>query len=126
MVAFLSLALAHDSIAALATGNAAAGFSWGLILTGLNVVVMRSVAAGTSGVAAAVLATMRITGTAVGVEAAFAVLAAAGLAGAFPAGAGFTRAFVMGAIGAAATLVAAAFLPGRRRSAALGAEKSTP
>ena len=75
-----------------------------------------------SGVAAAVVVTVRITGTAVGVQAAFAVLAAAGLVASFPAPAGFTRAFVMGAIGAAATLGAAAFLPGRPRSGRSRAE----
>jgi MFS family permease len=126
LVAFLSLALAHDSVAALATGSAGAGFSWGLILTGLYTVVMQSAAPGIGGVAAAVNATMRTTGTAVGVQAAFTVIAAAGVVGSFSAGAGFTRAFVMGAIGAAATLVASAFLPGRRRRAAARARTESP
>jgi MFS family permease len=117
LAALLSLALAHHSVAALATGNAGAGFSWGLILTGLYALVMRSVGPGTSGVAAAVNGTMRVTGQGIGAQAAFAVIAAAGVVGSFSTGAGFTRAFVMGAIGAAATLVAAAFLPGRTRSA---------
>jgi len=116
VVAYLSLALEHGSAAALAGGTAGTGVSWGLILTGIYAVVMRSVAADTSGVAAAVIAATRITGTAVGAQAAFAVIAASGAVGAFPADAGFTRAFVMAAIGAGATLVAAAFLPGRRRS----------
>jgi MFS family permease len=112
VAAYLSLAFAHTSLGSLAAGSAATGISWGLILTGIYAVVMRSVAPDTSGVAAAVIVTTRITGTAVGAQAAFAVIAAAGIMGAFPAGAGFTRAFVMGAIGAGATLVAAAFLPG--------------
>ena len=116
VAAYLSLALEHGSAAALAGGTAGTGVSWGLILTGIYAVVMHSVAADTSGVAAAVIAATRITGTAVGAQAAFAVIAASGAVGAFPADAGFTRAFVMAAIGAGATLVAAAFLPGRRRS----------
>ena len=113
--AYVSLALAHGSVAALLAGGAATGISWGLILTGVYAVVMRSVAPEASGVAAAVVVTMRITGTAVGVQGAFAVIAAAGAVGRFPAEAGLTRAFVMGAIGAGATLAAGAFLPGRPR-----------
>ena len=116
LAAYLSLALDHGNVAALAGGTAVTGVSWGLILTGIHAVVMRNVAAHTSGVAAAVIAATRITGTAVGAQAAFAVIAASGAVGAFPAEAGFTRAFVMAALGAGATLVAATFLPGRRRS----------
>jgi MFS family permease len=113
VAAYLSLAFAHSSVGGLAGGSAAIGLSWGLILTGVYSVVMRSSAPDTSGVAAAVIVTTRITGTAVGAQAAFAVIAGAGTVGGFPEGAGFTRAFVMGAIGAGATLVAAVFLPGR-------------
>jgi MFS family permease len=113
--AYVWLAVAHSSVEALLAGSTAIGISWGLILTGVYSVVMRSAATESSGVAAAVVVTARITGTAVGVQAAFAVIAAAGLVESFPASAGFTRAFEMGAIGAAATLAAAAFLPGRRR-----------
>jgi hypothetical protein len=101
-------------VASLVVGSVAAGVSWGLVLTGVYAVVMPSVAPEASGVAAAVVVTMRITGTAVGVQAAFAVIVAAGMVGSFPAEAGFTRALVMGALGAAATLAAAAFLPGVR------------
>ena len=122
VAAYLSLALEHGSAAALAGGTAVTGISWGVILTGLYAVVMRSVAADTSGVAAAVIVATRITGTAVGAQAAFAVIAAAGVVGSFPAEAGFTRAFVMAAIGAGATVVVAAFLPGRRRNASTPAE----
>jgi MFS family permease len=121
-VAYLSLAVAHSSVEAMLAGSAAIGVSWGLILTGVYAVVMRSAAPESSGVAAAVVVTMRITGTAVGVQAAFAVIAAAGVVGSSAVDVGFTRAFVMGAIGAGATLAAAAFLPGRLRSAPSRAE----
>jgi hypothetical protein len=60
---------------------------------------------------------MRTTGTAIGAQAAFAVIADAGLVGIYPAAAGFIRAFVMGAIGAGTTLIGAAFLPARGHSA---------
>jgi len=112
VAAYVSLALAHSSVGALVAGSSATGISWGLILTGVYAVVMRSVAPDASGVAAAVVVTARITGTAVGVQAVFAVIAGAGVVGSLPAAAGFTRAFMLGAIGAAATLVASAFLPG--------------
>lgn len=114
VASYVSLALIHGSVAALATGSAGTGISWGLILTGVYSVVMQGVAPDTSGVAAAATVTTRIIGTAVGTQAAFAVIAAAGTEGSFPAESGFTRVFLMGAIGAAATVVAAAFLPGRR------------
>lgn len=119
VAAYISLALAHSSVGALVADSAAIGLSWGLILTGLYAVVMRNVAPDASGVAAGVVVTMRITGTAVGVQAAFAVIAAAGVVGSFSSEAGFTRAFVMGALGAGATLLAAAFLPGWPASSAL-------
>jgi MFS family permease len=117
VAAYLSLTLAHTTAGALAAGSAGTGISWGLILTGLYAVVIRTAAPGTSGIAAAVVVTMRTTGTAIGAQATFAVIAGAGLVGSFPSAAGFTRAFVMGAIGAGATLVAAAFLPKRRPGA---------
>jgi MFS family permease len=122
VAAYLWLALAHGSVASLVAGSAGTGISWGLVLTGVYAVVMRRVTPDTSGVAAGVIVTMRITGTAVGVQVVFAVIAGAGLVGSFPAEAGVTRAFVIGALGAAATLAAAAFLPGRRRDASSRAE----
>ena len=122
VLAYLSLALAHSSVAVLAADTGALGISWGLILTGLYAVIMGSVVPDASGVAAAVIVTVRVAGSAIGVQAAFALIAGAGVVGSFPTGSGFTRAFLMGAIGAAVTLVAAAFLPARRRNGPTRAE----
>jgi MFS family permease len=126
VAAYLSLALAHSSIDALAAGTAALGISWGLILTGVYAVVMGTVVPDASGVAAAVIVTMRVTGSAIGVQAAFALIAGAGVVGSFPAESGFTRAFLMGAVGAGVTLVAAAFLPAWRRSGPTREEAGSP
>ena len=115
MVAYVWLTLAHSGVASLVVGSVATGISWRLVLTGIYSVVRRRVTPDRSGVAAGVVVTMRITGTVVGVQAAFAAISAAGIAGASPAEAGFTRAFAIGALGAAATLAAAASLPGRLR-----------
>ena len=123
---YISLALAHSSIDALAAATAALGISWGLILTGVYAVVMESVAPDASGIAAAVVVTMRLTGSTIGVQAAFALIAGAGTVGSFPAGSGFTRAFLMGAIGAGVTLVAAAFLPARRPRDRTRADAGSP
>jgi len=112
--AYLALTVFHRSVAALATGSAAIGISWGLILTGIYYAVMRSVAPDSAGVGAAVTVTMRNIGVAIGAQAAFAVITGVGLTGRFPSESGFTRAFAMGAIGAGAMLIAAAFLPGKR------------
>jgi hypothetical protein len=68
---------------------------------------------------------MRITGTAVGVQAVFAIIAAAGVVRSSPSDTSFTDAFVMGALGAGATLAAAAFLPGRPRDVPSLAESQT-
>jgi hypothetical protein len=43
---YASLALAHDTAAALAIGSAAVGLAWGFILTGIASVVIRSVGLG--------------------------------------------------------------------------------
>jgi hypothetical protein len=64
-------------------------------------------------VAAAVNVVIRNTSVSIGAQVAFAIVAAAGLSGGFPAEAGYTRAFLMGALGAAATLVVSAVMPAR-------------
>jgi predicted MFS family arabinose efflux permease len=113
IASYVSLALAHDTAAALAAGSTVLGLAWGLILTGIYPVVIRGVGTDKSGVAPAVVLTMRNTGVSIGTQGAFAFITGAGLAGRFPAEAGFTRAFVMAAVGAAVALLASAFIPGR-------------
>jgi AAA ATPase domain len=113
IAAYASLALAHDTAVALASGSAVLGLAWGFILTGIYPVVIRGASIDKTTVAIAVNVVMRNTAVAVGVSVAFAIIIGAGLAGEFPADSGYTGAFVMGAVGAGATLLAAALLHGR-------------
>jgi hypothetical protein len=76
-------------------------------------VVVRGVSSDKTSVALAVTILSRNTFAAVGTQAGFAIVAATAVAG-VPSDAGFTRAYAMGAIGAALTLLFALALPGRR------------
>jgi hypothetical protein len=96
----------------------ALGFAVGLLVTGIYPVVIRGSDVEKTGIALAVTVVMRNTAVSVGVAAAFAIVEGAGLAGAFPADTGFVRVFVIGAIGAAAALVMAFTMPGRRQRSA--------
>jgi hypothetical protein len=64
-------------------------------------------------IALAVNSIARTTTVAVGAQVTFAILTDAGLAGEFRAESGYTRAFLMGAVGAGFALLASALLPGR-------------
>jgi MFS family permease len=106
---YTSLALAHASPAALAIGSAAIGLAWGLILTGIASVVVRSAAPDSTSVAVAVNAVTRNTAVAIGAQVAFAIIAGAGVA----AESGFTWTFAMGGAGAAVVLATSRLMPGR-------------
>jgi MFS family permease len=110
---YLSLALAHDTAFALASESAAIGLAWGLILTGIYPVVLRTAGADKTSIAAAVVLVFRNTGVSVGVTVSAVVIAGAGLAGPFRDEAGFTRAFLVAAGGAVAAFLLAAWLPQR-------------
>jgi MFS family permease len=110
----LSLALAHDSVAAIALGSAIVGTAWGTLLTVLYIVVLRHASADKSAIATSIAAISRQVGLSIGVTLAFVLVTAVGFSGEFPSDGGFTAVFVMGAIGASATLLAALTLPGRR------------
>jgi MFS family permease len=112
---YVSLVLAHGTAVELAAGSAAVGIGWGLVLTGVYPVVIRGSSTDKTGVAIGVNVVIRNTSAAVGTQVAFAVLSGAGLVGAFTAESGFTRAFVLGAVGAALLLLAATLMPGRAR-----------
>jgi MFS family permease len=114
LAAYIGLIAAHGSAVELAAGSAAIGFAWGLIITSVYMVVVRSVGSDKTSVAIAVTILSRNTFAAVGTQAGFAIVAATAVAGALPTDAGFTRAYVMGAIGAGVTLILALALPGRR------------
>jgi hypothetical protein len=113
VAAYVSLTLAHDSWYALSIPTASLTFSAGLILTGIYPVVLRSSGVETTGVAVAIAVVMRNVAVALGVAVAFAIIDGAGLVAGFPAEDGFTKAFAMGAAGAAVASLSAAFMPGR-------------
>lgn len=113
----ISLALAHDSVAAIALGSAVVGTAWGIMLTVLYIVVLGHATADKSAIATSIAAISRQVGLAIGVTLAFVLVTAAGFSGQFRSESGFTAAFVLGAIGASATLLAALTIPGRRSEA---------
>jgi MFS family permease len=110
----LSLALAHDSVAAIALGSAVVGTAWGTLLAVLYIVVLGHASADKSAIATSIAAISRQVGLSIGVTSAFVLVTAAGFSGEFPSDSGYTTVFVMGAIGASATLLVALTLPGRR------------
>ena len=110
---YASLALVHDTAAALAIGSAAVGLAWGLILTGIASVVVRSAPPDSTSVSVAVNAVTRNTAVAIGAQVAFAIIAGADVVGDFPVDSAYTWVFAMGAGGAAVLLAASALMPGR-------------
>jgi MFS family permease len=107
------LAASHSSTVALGLGTATVVVGSGFIPVAILSVVLRNVRSEKSAVATAVTLVFRSIGLAVGVTVAFAVISGAGLDGPFPNEAGFTRAYVVAAAGAAFVLLASVFLPGR-------------
>ena len=106
----------HSSALALGIGTATVVVGSGFIPTAILAVVLRNVRWDTSAVATAVTLVFRSIGLAIGVTVVFSVISGAGLDGPFPNEAGFTRAFLVAAAGAAFTLLASFFLPGRHAS----------
>jgi MFS family permease len=114
IAAYILAATAHDSAGVLAVVTAGVGVTFGFTLTGIASVVVRRADRDKTSVAAGVNGVLRTTGSAIATAAAAALITGAGLTGPFPAEAGYTRAFVMGAIACGCGFVAAALLPGRR------------
>jgi EmrB/QacA subfamily drug resistance transporter len=113
VIGYVSLVTAHDTALALAFGSAVIGIGWGLVPTGYLPVVLRSADVDKSSVAVSIVALVRNVGTSMGVTAAFSVVAGAGLVGGVPPEAAYERAFVLGAVAAAALALLAAGLPAR-------------
>ncbi len=110
---YVSLALAHTTAFALATGSAVVGLAIGMIMTSIFAVVVQSAETDKTAIALAVNVIGRTTAVAIGAQVTFAIITQAGLVGPFPAESGYTQAFVMGAAGAGLALLASALLPGR-------------
>jgi MFS family permease len=113
IAAYVFLTLFHDTAVALTAGSAAVGLAIGSIMTSIFSVVARDASTDKTAIALAVNSIARTTTVAVGAQVTFAILTDAGLAGEFHAEAGYTRAFLMGAVGAGFALLASALLPGR-------------
>jgi len=111
--AYLFMAYGTRSTANLVVGSGLLGVAWGLILTGIYPVVLRTAGADQSAIAAAVTLLFRNIGVSVGVTVAAVVIADAGRTGPFPAEHGYTRALICGAIGTAVTFGVAFLLPRR-------------
>jgi len=109
-------ALAHDNAAQLSLLTAGIGVTFGFTLTGIASIVVRGASADKTSIAAGVNGVVRTTASAIAAAAAVAIITGAGTVGPlpFPAEAGYTRAFVMGAIACGFGVVAATLLPGRR------------
>jgi MFS family permease len=114
MAGYLSLALFHASPVALAAGSAIVGLGWGVILTGIASVIIRSAPPESTAVAVAVSAVGRNTAVAIGAQIAFAIIAGVEVVGGHPAESGYIWVFAMGGTGAAVLLLASSALPGRR------------
>jgi MFS family permease len=108
------LAASHPSAVALGLGTATVLVGSGFIPTAILTVVLRNVTSEKSGVATAVTLVFRSVALSIGVTVTFVVISGAGLDGPFPNEAGYMRAFLVAAAGAAFTLLASLFLPGRQ------------
>jgi hypothetical protein len=89
------------------------GLAWGLILTGIASVVIRSAAPDSTSVAVAVTAVTRNTAVAIGAQVAFAIIAGADVAWTFPVESGYTWVFAMGGVGAALLMLTSTLMPDR-------------
>lgn len=106
-------AAAHSDPAELSSFAAFVGITFGFTLNAIWAVVIRSASGDKASIAAGINGVVRMTGAAIATAAASAAIIGAGLAGPFPADAGFTRAFLTGAIVCAAGIIASLLLPGR-------------
>jgi hypothetical protein len=85
------------------------GLAWGLVLTSIASVVLRSADENATSVAVAVNVVTRNTAVAIGVQVTLAIIAGAEVADGFPVEA-YRSAFAMGAAGAACALLASALM----------------
>ena len=116
IVAYVFASFAHGSAAEIVVLTSLVGVTFGVAFPAIAAVVIRSPDKAATSIALGVNGVIRTTGTAIAAAAAAALITGAGLVGPFPAEAGYTRAFVMGAIACGCGLVAASLLPGRARA----------
>jgi hypothetical protein len=113
IAAYVFAAFRHDDAGEIVVLTALVGVTFGVTFPAIASVVIRSPGKDKTSIALGINGVTRTTATAVAAAAAAALITGAGLVGPFPAEAGFTRAFVMGALACAFGLVAASLLPRR-------------
>ena len=125
VIAYVFASLAHDNAAQISFLTSGVGVTFGFTLTAIASIVVREASEDKTSIAAGVNGVLRQTGSAIAAAAAVAIITGAGTVGPFPAEAGYTRAFVMGAIACGVGVVAAALLPGRRWHTATAAARQS-
>lgn len=110
-LAFVAVALWHDSTWQLYAATTAQGLGSGLVFSSLAGVVIASVPAAQTGVASGMNANIRTIGGSVGAAVMAGVVTARQGPGGFPAESGYTWGFVILGVGMLLAAVAAAFIP---------------
>ncbi len=111
-LAYVWLALFHETLAEIAVGGLLVGIGIGLAFAAMANLVVEAVRPDQTGVATGINTIMRSIGGSVGAQIAAAILAGNQiLGGRYPAESGFTDAFVMSAVAACVALVATSLIP---------------
>lgn len=114
-VAYASLAIAHDTVAAVLLANVVLGFGIGFAIPALINLVVHAVGTHHTSVFTATTAVSRSVGAALGAQVAAAVVISAGqVEPGFPAESGFTDAFTLGLAATLVALAATLLLPATR------------
>ena len=111
-LAYIWLALFHETLAEIAVGGLLVGIGIGLAFAAMANLVVEAVRPDQTGVATGINTIMRSIGGSVGAQIAAAIIAGHQiLGGRYPAESGFTDAFVMSAVAALVALAATALIP---------------
>jgi EmrB/QacA subfamily drug resistance transporter len=123
VLAYVELALFHETLAEIAFGALLVGIGIGLAFAAMANLVVEAVRQDQTGVATGINTIMRSIGGSIGAQVAAAMLAGhVILDGRFPAEQGFTEAFAMSAVAAVVALIATSLLPRPRRPGGAPAE----
>jgi MFS family permease len=112
VLAYVELALFHETLAEIAIGALLVGIGIGLAFAAMANLVVEAVPQHQTGVATGINTIMRSIGGSIGAQVAAAMLAGhVILGGRFPAESGFTKAFAMSAVVAVVALIATSIIP---------------
>jgi MFS family permease len=121
ILAYLELALFHETLAEIVVGGLLVGIGIGLAFAAMANLVVEAVRPDQTGVATGINTIMRSIGGSVGAQIAAAILAGHQiLGGRYPAESGFTAAFAMSAVAAVVALLATSVIPRPPRRAKAG------